>query len=255
MLRRVTVMSKRKPLGEVLYEELARDIIHGRIEPGSNLLPERKMAEARGLNRGAVREAMKRLEQMRLIHTVHGGGNRVTDWQQVAGLELLPDLLVNESGLPNFAMLRSLLEMRASLAVDAARLGALRADAEAIQSLQDSVERMRRRPNDVEYQQAEVQEFWGRLVRAAGNQVYVMAFNSLDLCWQRYGAHLRHLLSDELRAINQYHAIVEACRKRDPERAAKHAGQLVQMAAEQIEKVASGYQQRQSVNNGDLFAL
>ena len=33
------------------------------------------------------------------------------------------------------------------------------------------------------------------------------------------------------------------------------AGQLVQMAAEQIEKAASGYQQRQAVNNGDLFAF
>jgi GntR family transcriptional repressor for pyruvate dehydrogenase complex len=248
-------MGKRKPLGEALYEELCRDIIHGRIPPGTNLQPERKMAETRGLNRGAVREAMKRLEQMRLINTVHGGGNRVTDWQQVAGLELLPDLLVNESGLPNFAMLRSLLEMRASLAVDAARLATTRTDAEAVQRLQESVDRMRKRPNDVEYLQAEVQSFWSILVRAAGNQVYVMAFNSLALCWLRYGAHLRHLLSDELRAINQYQAIVEACRKRDPERAAKHAGQLVQMAAEQIEKAASGYQQRQAVNNGDLFTL
>lgn len=248
-------MSKRKPLGEALYEELCRDIIHGRIAPGANMLPERKMAESRGLNRGAVREAMKRLEQMRLIHTVHGGGNRVTDWQQVAGLELLPDLLVNESGLPNFAMLRSLLEMRASMAVDAARLAAQRAEPEAIQLLQESVDRMRKRPNDVEYLQSEVQAFWGQLVRSAGNQVYVMAFNSLSLCWVRYGAHLRHLLSDELRAINQYQAIIDACRKRDPERAAKHAAHLVQMAAEQIEKVASGYQQRQSVNNGDLFAV
>jgi len=248
-------MIKRKPLGEALYEELCRDIIHGRILPGANLLPERKMAESRGLNRGAVREAMKRLEQMRLIHTVHGGGNRVTDWQQVAGLELLPDLLVNESGLPNFSMLRSLLEMRASLAVDAARLATSRADADIVLQLQEVVERMRKRPNDVEYLQGEVQSFWDILVRAAGNQVYVMAFNSLALCWWRYGAHLRHLLSDELRAINQYQAIVDACRKRDPDRAAKHAGHLVQMAAEQIEKVSSGYQQRQSVNNGDLFSM
>lgn len=246
---------KRKPLGELLYEELSRDIIHGRIEVGANLLPERKLAEARGLNRGAVREAMKRLAQMRLIQTVHGGGNRVESWQQVAGLELLPDLLVNESGLPNFSMLRSLLEMRASLGVDAARLAAQRATPEQVAGLQEVVEQMRRRPNDAEHQQAGVQAFWSALVRAAGNQVYVMAFNSLDLCWQRYGAHLRHLLSDELRAVNQYQAIVDACRRHDEELAVKHAGQLVRMAASQIEKVALSYQQRQSINNGDLFAL
>lgn len=249
------VANKRKPLGEQLYEELSRDIIHGRLPPGSNLLAERKMSEAKGLNRGAVREAMKRLSQMRLVRTVHGGGNRVEDWQQVAGLELLPDLLVNESGLPNFSVLRSLLEMRATLAVDAARLAAQRIDPEQQQALQDCVARMRKRPNDIEHLQVEVQQFWGLLVRAAGNQVYVMAFNSLDLCWQRYGAHLRHLLSDELRAINQYQAVVEACRKHNPESAAKHASHLVQMAAGQIEKAALSLEQKQAINNGDLFAF
>ncbi|MDP2226471.1 MAG: FCD domain-containing protein [Moraxellaceae bacterium] len=248
-------MSKRKPLGEQLYEELSRDIIQGRVPPGTNLLPERKMAEARGLNRGAVREAMKRLAQMRLINTVHGGGNRVADWRDAAGLELLPDLLVNEAGLPNFDMLRSLLDMRACLGVDAARRAARIAEPELVQALQDVVEQMRRRPNDIEHLQGLVQQFWGVLVRAAANPVYVMAFNSLDLTWQRYGAHLRHLLSDELRALSQYQAIVEACRRHDPERAAKQAAQLVQMAAEQIEKAALVYQRRQMVNNGDLFAM
>lgn len=247
--------AKRKPLGEQLYDELSRDIIHGRIEPAANLQPERKMAESRGLNRGAVREAMKRLAQMRLIRTVHGGGNRVEDWRQVAGLELLPDLLVNESGLPNFAMLRSLLEMRATLAVDAARLATQRATPEQVAELQAVIDQMRRRPNDAEHQQGEVQRFWAALVRAADNQVYVMAFNSLDVCWQRYGAHLRHLLSDELKAVNQYQAIVDACRKRSPDLAAKHASQLVQMASAQIEKAAAGYQQKQAINNGDLFAM
>lgn len=246
---------KNKSLGEVLYDELSRDIIRGHIAPGANLQPERKLAEARGLNRGAVREAMKRLAQMRLIRTVHGGGNRVEEWRRVAGLELLPDLLVGEGGLPDFPMLRSLLEMRASLGVDAARLAAQRATAEQVQGLQAIVDEMLRRPNDVEHQQYEVQRFWAALVEAAGNQVYVMAFNSLALSWERYGAHLRHLLSDELRAVGEYQTIVRACQRKDPDVAAKHARQLVQMAANQIEKMAASHQQRQSVNNGDLFAF
>ncbi|MDF2445565.1 MAG: FadR family transcriptional regulator [Moraxellaceae bacterium] len=246
---------KNKSLGETLYDELSRDIIRGRISPGANLQPERKLAEARGLNRGAVREAMKRLAQMRLIRTVHGGGNRVEEWRQVAGLELLPDLLVGEGGLPDFGMLRALLEMRASLGVDAARLAAQRASAEQILALQGVVDEMVRRPNDVERQQYEAQRFWSLLVQAAGNQVYVMAFNSLALCWDRYGAHLRHLLSDELRAVNEYQAIVRACQRKDAELSAKHARHLVQMAANQIEKLAASHQQRQAVNNGDLFAF
>lgn len=244
----------RKSLGESLFDELCRDIVQDKLVPGANLLPERKLAEARGLNRGAVREAMKRLAQMRLISVIHGGGNRVSNWRESAGLELLAELLVTDAGLPNFEMLRSLLEMRGSLGVDAARRAAERGSPEAFQDMQQAVDAMRRRPNDVEHLQLEVQHFWGVLVRASGNPAYVMTFNSLDQGWARYGAHLRHLLSDELRAVNQYQAIVDACRKRDPERAARHAGQLVHLASEQITKTAQGYLQRQSVNNGDLFA-
>jgi DNA-binding FadR family transcriptional regulator len=244
---------KRKSLGEQLYEELSRDIIHGRVMAGANLLPERKLAEARGLNRGAVREAMKRLEQMRLISTVHGGGNRVASWQQVAGLELLPELLVKEGGLPDFDMLRALLELRACLGVDAARLAAQKSTLDQVAFLQVIVDEMRLRPNDVEYQQEAALRFWSALVLASGNQIYVMAFNSLALCWERYGAHLRHLLSDELRAVSEYQAIVSACQKRNAELASKHARQLVQMASNQVEKTAANFKQRQAINNGDLF--
>lgn len=245
----------RKSLGEQLFDELCRDIVQGRLPPGSNLPPERRLAEQRGLNRGAVREAMKRLAQMRLIHIVHGGGNRVADWQELAGLELLAELLVTDAGLPDFAMLRALLEMRACLGVDAARRAAERATPEAVAGLQQVVDTMRRRPLDIEFLQAEALQFWARLVRAAGNQAYVMTFNSLARGWERNGAHLRHLLSDELRAISQYQAIVDACRKRDPERAARHAQQLVQLASEQMDKAELSHQQRQAVNNGDLFAM
>lgn len=245
---------KRKSLGEQLYDELSRDIIHGRLAAGANLPPERQLAEVRGLNRGAVREAMKRLAQMRLIRTVHGGGNRVEAWQKVAGLELLPELLVREGGLPDFNMLRALLELRISLGVDAARLAAQRASSEQIFALQSIVEDMRRRPNDVEHLQESVLRFWACLVDAAGNQIYILAFNSLAQCWERYGAHLRHLLSDELRATGEYQAIVLACQKRNADNAAKHARQLVLLAFSQLEKTASSFLQRQAVNNGDLFS-
>jgi DNA-binding FadR family transcriptional regulator len=107
----------------------------------------------------------------------------------------------------------------------------------------------------VDYLQGEVQQFWGLLVRAAGNQVYVMAFNSLDVSWQRYGAHLRHLLSEELKAISAYQAIVTACLRRQPEQAAKQATQLVQLSVGQIEKAALSHQQKQANLNGDLFAF
>jgi DNA-binding FadR family transcriptional regulator len=63
------------------------------------------------------------------------------------------------------------------------------------------------------------------------------------------------LLSDELRAVPEYQAIVRACQRKDAELAAKHARQLVQIGAGQIEKMAASHMQRQAVNNGDLFTV
>ena len=54
---------------------------------------ERTLAEELGVNRHAVREALKRLQQAGLIRIAQGGATRVLDWRQSGGLEVLLDLM------------------------------------------------------------------------------------------------------------------------------------------------------------------
>ena len=66
-----------------------------------------------------MREALKRLQQAGLIRISQGGATRVLDWRQSGGLEVLLDLM-DAPGSPPPELIRSVLEMRETVGVDAA---------------------------------------------------------------------------------------------------------------------------------------
>ena len=104
---------------ETVHAALRGAILDGTLAPGDPLPSERVLAAEHGVNRHAVREAVKRLQQAGLIHVTHGGATRVLDWRTHGGLELLTDL-------PG-RLLRDVTEMRATIGADAAALCAERA--------------------------------------------------------------------------------------------------------------------------------
>jgi len=69
-LKPVTV---RKPLGGQVYEKLKRAIVHGELEPSSRIV-ETRVAEALGISRTPVREAIHKLEREGLIRQDRKGG-------------------------------------------------------------------------------------------------------------------------------------------------------------------------------------
>ena len=111
---------------DLVHGRLRADILGGRLAPGAAVASERVLAEELGVNRHAVREALKRLEQAGLVRITQGGPTRVRDWRESAGLEVLLDL-VTGAGEPPPELARAVLEMRESIAVDAARRCAARA--------------------------------------------------------------------------------------------------------------------------------
>ena len=79
------------------------------------------------VNRHAVREAVKRLQQAGLVEVSQGGATSVLDWRSNGGLDLLSHLSLRSSGRVDPKVVRSALEMRISIGADAARLCARRA--------------------------------------------------------------------------------------------------------------------------------
>jgi GntR family transcriptional regulator, transcriptional repressor for pyruvate dehydrogenase complex len=162
-----------------VHDALRRDILEGRLAPGDAVPSERALAAERGVNRHAVREALKRLEQAGLVRISQGGATRVLDWREHGGLEVLLDLVVGASGPPPAELVRSVLEMRASIGTHAARLCAERAgaaDREEVARLAGAVAGAR----NADALDERYVGLWRAIVVGSGNVAYRLALNSLN---------------------------------------------------------------------------
>ncbi|MBW2372066.1 MAG: FadR family transcriptional regulator [Deltaproteobacteria bacterium] len=76
-----------------VFERLRSRILSGAIQPGEQLPTERELAEALGVNRSSVREAVKHLEFLELVEVVHGQGTFVRELGESSALQLVETLL------------------------------------------------------------------------------------------------------------------------------------------------------------------
>src|SRR3981081_289646 len=111
----------RASVPDLVFAELREAICSGRYAPGERLPTQRTLAAEIGVNLAAVREALGRLEQLRLVEVRHGDATRVLDWRRSGGLEALASL-----GSIDETTVTSLFEARGLLLIEAARLAAVR---------------------------------------------------------------------------------------------------------------------------------
>jgi GntR family transcriptional regulator, transcriptional repressor for pyruvate dehydrogenase complex len=174
VLRAVTPRS----LADQVFDQLAAEIMAERYAAGAALPPERGLSLTFQVNRHVVREALKRLEQVGLVHVARGRA-RVTDFKRHAGLDLLAMMAEHaHDGTASSKYLLSVLEMRALIGADVVRLCALRASDEVRQELLRTAKAMRAAASDDALFDLEVR-FWQLLLDGANNIAYRLAFNSL----------------------------------------------------------------------------
>jgi GntR family transcriptional repressor for pyruvate dehydrogenase complex len=197
------------PVSRRVHEVLRRDILEGGLEVGSPLPSERQLAEQFGVNRHAIREALKRLEQAGLVRITHGGATRVLDWRDTGGLQVLLDLL-GEDFDPPPEIARSVIEMRASIGVDAARHCAGRAGEE--ERLQ--VDELAREAagliggDDPERLDLAFAALWQAIVAGSGNIAYRLALNSLMQAMEAFGNLAERIRPDDADGIRRLGAAI-----------------------------------------------
>lgn len=222
---RGSVPSRR--VSEVLHDELRGRILAGEPAAGEALPSERALAEQHGVNRHAVREALKRLEQAGLVRISHGGATRVQDWREHGGLDLLLDLVRDAAATgasgPPAEVVRSVLELRALIGVDAVRRFAERAeDAERARAaaLVEAVARaVEQAAPDVVV--AAYEDLWRAVVAGSGNVAYRLMLNSLNVAVAAFPELAAALAPDDPGALR---ALAEALDEGDADRAAALVG-------------------------------
>jgi GntR family transcriptional repressor for pyruvate dehydrogenase complex len=217
----------KQSVSDAVFQQLRDRILSGELVAGERLPAERVLCEALGVNRSAVREALKRLEQARLVSVRHGGSSKVLDYRSAAGLDLLPDLLVTASGGIDVEVVRSVVEMRSAIAPDIARLAAVRGEPGLASRLDAIVAAMSAEDVRLDRLQDLAAEFWSELVAGSGNIAYRLAYNSLHETYDRSRAALAEPLRDELSATRCYGRLADAVRSRNEEAAFASARDLV----------------------------
>lgn len=125
-------------IAQHIFEDLRRQILGGELSPGERLLGERELATRYGTNRNTLREAVRKLEQTRLVSVRHGRGVSVTDFRRAGTLELLSPYLQSGPDIAEVAdIIEDVLEPRILLLEYASRVAVRRAEPADIDRLRD----------------------------------------------------------------------------------------------------------------------
>jgi DNA-binding FadR family transcriptional regulator len=224
---------QRKSLSDEVFEQLRQQILGGGFDPGAPLPSERSLAEMLGVNRGALREALKRLEQARLVSIQHGGTTRVADFMRTAGLDLLTSLLFRDPGRVDTKVARSIIEIRSALAPDIVRLCAKRADRALKAEIVETVDRLSG-TDDLAARQRIAMEFWSLCVEGSDNVAYRLCYNTLRETYSKFSELLTNVLAEELGDVDGYRAIARAISDGDTASAERRAEELIRKGADRM---------------------
>ncbi len=227
----------KQSLSETVYRQLKQRIVARELAPGVELPAERLLAEKLGVNRGAVREAVKRLQQAGLIAVRQGGNHVVLDYETEGGLELLPSLLTDSEGNLSPMVARSMMGMRSSFAPDVAAAAARRGGVELANALDAVLMKMRASAKDTAALQPLALEFWQLLVQHCGNIAFRLAFNSMNKTYRNIWGLMTRVLEPEFRDFDNLQRLTNAVREGDSETARDCGRKHVEIGRTALESV------------------
>jgi GntR family transcriptional repressor for pyruvate dehydrogenase complex len=209
---------KVKRVSDQAFEQIRDLIFRGQLKPGEQIMPERDLAQALGVSRPTVREAIKQLVTMGLLQHRQGQGTFVRSVS--AQRELNPLAAMIEGHSPT---LEELLEVRMGLESQAVTLAAQRATPEDLQVLEKALEHMLAENRAGRLGIEEDVSFHMAIAFATKNTVQVHIMKTFyDLLHYGIGENLHYLYEDpaNLDIIGGQHTeIFQAIKAHDPEAA------------------------------------
>jgi DNA-binding FadR family transcriptional regulator len=210
---------EQKQAGQFVYEDLLAKILSRELPAGSQLSSERDLVLKYEVNRGAVREALRRLGQAGIVSTVRGGGTKVLEFERHAGLELINDIIRYQTKTFNKNAVRSLMEMRIAMGIDVVRLATTRRNEAAVSRLHEQLASLEESINSPKELLPKVMAFWDIVIQASENIAYQLAFNTMRETYYRFG-ELGVFVIHKRFNISEYRDVINAIEEKDPEKAA-----------------------------------
>jgi len=167
----------RRLLPSEVAAQIQAKILDGSFAPGDRLPPERELASRLNVNRSSVREALKKLEELRLVDIQQGSGTRVRAKEQ-ASFELVWNM-VFPAGPENVLWIQELLELREVLLPGVLRIGLARATDSELEAAVAEIRRVADPALGAEDFIDGLRELQGVIARLTHNRVMILLANSM----------------------------------------------------------------------------
>ena len=195
---------RREPLATEIARRLVEFILSGQVEHGARMPSERALAEAFGVGRSAMREALKALSLIGLVEVRQGDGT----YLRKADSALLPELI--EWGLLlGEQRTLDLVEARQEIEVVIAGLAARRRTEADLTDLRTILERMDKAPSIPDFIEADVQ-FHLRLADACGNSALRDIHSSVQALLRTWIARVVEASGDTRPSYAEHVPLLEA---------------------------------------------
>jgi DNA-binding FadR family transcriptional regulator len=228
----VPVPNTRPKVGDRVFATLLEAVLSGRYAPGEKLPGQRALADDLGVTMTALREALKRLEQMGLIDVRHGDAMRVTDPSQRGSLDVLAPLLFRSGGV-DASVLADVLEARTLMLGELAALAAQRRSGAQAARLRELAAAVAVAPDPQAAQG--VDWVWANeLASAADNLVFVLVLNAIRSVYFEHADRLP-VTADPPELAPLYTAAAEAITAGDADGARTTVRALAQLQRERVE--------------------
>jgi len=233
---------QKRSVSDEVFDQLRNRIVYQELKAGEELPSERLLSEMLGVSRNAVREAIKRLQQARLVEVKHGGMTTVLDYRREASADLLPSLLFDQNGQIQVDAARSIVRMRQVLSPAIAADAAVNGGAAAADRLDALVDDMVAAVAPVDLQRLAF-EFWEVLVDGSGNIAYRLAFNSLRKTYEPLWELLTQMLDRDLRKLESFRGLAMLVREGKADEAAELARDYIDGSSDAINQFLDLYEQ------------
>lgn len=224
----VNPIPRASTVSDAVFARFVEEILTGRWPADEPAPSERELALAWQVNRHAVREALKRVQQAGLVRISQGGKTRVLDWRSHAGLDVLSGL-ATAGVIPPLRIIADVAVLRRTVATDAARLCALHADDSQLAAVAAAAEEYPESADSTfdRIAAADV-AFWSAVIDGSGNLAYRLALNTLVAAIDDVGRDLITALNAAEVADRPAHLeLAAAITARDADGAARLADALL----------------------------
>lgn len=176
-------ISNRK-IYEQVIDQIQQKILCGELKNGDKLPSERELSEQMNISRTSIREAIRVLESMGVVESIHGEGNFICSNSEKSLLQPLSMIFILNSG-----KYQDIFELRKILEIESTRLAALRANNDDCKKLQSIIEVME---NEVESENRNdilVQldkDFHSKVAQMSKNNLIESLYNTSSMLFEKF---------------------------------------------------------------------